>query len=81
MVNTDGETFEVPVITGCSCDETGAGKTGEPVPLSIVQDRNHVIFELTDNSECEEAFAFTRDRFLEELVDSFDSSVSFVTDF
>ena len=55
-----------PVVKSCSCKTEAMEvkmrleRTGRPLNLNITQDEGYVTFHFTDNSECENAYAFTR---------------------
>jgi hypothetical protein len=68
-------------VTQCSCTENGSDVTGRPIDLLVQQQDGYVLFEFTDNSRCDGAYAFTRESALEEFSRSLGTATSFAPNF
>jgi len=74
---------KAPIGINCTCDKTiTPDYTGRPINFKSLQRDGFVLFELTDNSKCEEAFSFTRsDTSVEFTLDPSSSGKSFTNDY
>ena len=77
-----------PVVKSCSCKTEAMEvkmrleRTGRPLNLIITQDEGYVTFDFTDNSQCENAYAFTRVDNQHEFLSNIDPvAVSFTNDY
>jgi len=57
--------YGIGIVT-CSCPDSNGtyptDQTGKPINLSVIQKNGFVSMNFTDNSECEEAYSFTRQK-------------------
>ena len=68
-------------VTQCSCNVNGMDVTGRPIRLSVQQNEGYVMFEFIDNSQCDSAYAFSRESALEEFARNIGTATSFAPNF
>ena len=81
IIDFHSDSIVFKFVTQCSCRTDVADRTGRPMNLSVFQVEGVVMFEFTDNSHCDTAYAFSRDESMEEFAKVAGTSVTTAPDF